>query len=92
MPPPSGSSQSVWNQVAFYVSLGFIVPGAAVAGGAIGRWLDGLLHTSPALMVVLALAGAAGGIVELLRILSQREKREARDDSSPGPGAGSGQS
>jgi F0F1-type ATP synthase assembly protein I len=85
---PRWAKQSdVWTQVAFYSSLGFILPASAAGGYAIGYLLDGWLHTSPVLGIVLGFAGAAGGVVEVLRILKRAEKRERRDDSKSGPGA-----
>ena len=87
MPKASSKPLSLWVQVGFYTSLGFIVPGAALAGFGLGWWLDRWLHTSPIFAVVMALAGAVAGIVELLRVLTQAEKRDDRSDTSDGSGA-----
>jgi F0F1-type ATP synthase assembly protein I len=86
--PRWAKQTDVWARVAFYSSLGFILPASAVAGYVIGYLLDGWLHTSPVLGLVFGFAGAAGGVIEVLRILNRAEKRERPDDSESGPGAG----
>ena len=65
----------VWAQVAFYSSLGFILPAAALGGFGLGWVLDRWLHTSPLLAIVLGLAGVVAGVVEILQILTRAEKR-----------------
>lgn len=86
MPRPPSRQTNIWTQVAFYSGLGFILPSGAVAGYVLGWLLDGWLHTKPVLGVVMGFLGAAGGIVEVLRILKREEKRASRDDSDSGPG------
>ena len=86
--PQKLNSGSIWAQVAFYTSLGFIIPGAVVGGVLLGWFLDEHLHTSPILVVLGGLAGAAGGIVELLQILTRTEKSADRDSKSDRPGRG----
>ena len=73
---------SLWAQVGFYSSLGFILPAGALGGFGLGWCLDRWLHTSPIFALVLGLLGAAAGVVEILRILSQAEKRYERRDSN----------
>ena len=68
----------VWAQVAFYTGLGFLIPGALIVGYGAGWLLDRALNTAPALALVGALAGVAGGIVELLRILKRKERDDAK--------------
>ena len=80
--------RSVWAQIGFYSSLGFIVPAGAVGGYIVGWALDGWLHTSPVLAIILTLLGVAGGIIEVLRILLRAE-RDADGDSA-GTGSGHG--
>ncbi len=80
---------SVWAQVGFYTSLGFILPAGAVGGYFLGWALDEWLHTSPVLALVMAGLGAAGGLVEILRILTRAEKDAASNDHS-GSGSGPG--
>ncbi len=88
MPKTPGREMSLWAQVGFYSSLGFILPGGAVGGVALGWLLDKSLHTSPVLTVVLGLAGAAGGLIEILRILSRAEKQFDSGKSDNGSGTG----
>lgn len=86
MPRTPGKQTSVWAQIGFYLSLGFIIPAAAVVGFGIGFWLDERLHTTPVLAVIMAFLGAAGGVVEVLRILTRAEKNAGRNNSGPGLG------
>lgn len=84
--PQKPNSGSVWAQVAFYSSLGFIIPGAVVGGVLLGWFLDEHLHTSPVLVIIGGLAGAAGGIIEVLQILARTEKNAERDNESSNSG------
>lgn len=86
-----GKQSEMWAQVAFYTGLGFILPAGAVAGYFLGGLLDKWLHVGVALPVVMGFLGAAGGVVEVLRILTREEKRASRNDSNKrpdGPGTG----
>lgn len=88
-----GKQADLWAQVAFYSSLGFILPAGAVGGYILGWLLDEWLHTRPVLGILMGFLGAAGGIAEILRILTREEKRAERDDSNSRPGnAGPGAS
>ncbi|HXH51376.1 MAG TPA: AtpZ/AtpI family protein [Terriglobia bacterium] len=78
--PQKTNSGSIWAQVAFYSSLGFIIPGAVVGGVLLGWFLDEHLHTYPILSIIGGLAGAIGGIMEIYQILTRTEKSAARDD------------
>lgn len=86
--PQKPNSGSIWAQVAFYTSLGFIIPGAVVGGVFLGWILDEHLHTSPVLSIIGGLAGAAGGIVELLQILTRTQKSADQDSESDRAGRG----
>lgn len=88
MAPRRGKQADLWAQVAFYSSLGFILPAGAACGYLAGWALDAWLHTSPLLGIVMGFAGAAGGVIEVLRILARAEKRESENDSESGPGSG----
>ncbi len=79
---------SLWAQVGFYSSLGFILPAGAVGGFALGWLLDRWLHTSHVFAVILGLLGAAGGLIEILSILLRAEKRFDAGKSDNGSGTG----
>jgi F0F1-type ATP synthase assembly protein I len=80
----------IWAQIGLYSSLGFILPAGAVGGYVIGWLLDNWLHTSPVLSIVMGFAGAAGGLIEILKILGREEKRASGDDANPPGDDGSG--
>ena len=86
---PSGQKLSdIWAQVAYYTSLGVVLP-AGVAVGYAGGWLlDRWLRTTPVFSLIMAFLGAAGGFIEVLTILKRAEKRAERNQSGgirPGP-------
>lgn len=81
-----GKQPDLWTQVAYYSSLGFIVPAAAVAGFGIGWLLDRWLHTSPVFSIVITMLGAAGGFLELLQMLRRAERRAGGNNSNARPG------
>ncbi len=83
-----GRQAELWAQIGFYTSLGFILPAGAVAGCLIGWLLDRWLKTAPVLIVVMGFLGAAGGFVEVLRVLSRAEKRGDADNGNGGPREG----
>jgi F0F1-type ATP synthase assembly protein I len=71
---------NVWAQVGYYTSMGFILPAGAVVGSVGGWLLDARLHTSPWLTVILGFLGAAGGLIEVLRMLKRAEKDGGGDN------------
>ena len=87
MPRTPGKMTSLWAQIGFYTSLGFILPAGAFVGFLIGYWLDKHLHTSTILAVVLAFLGAAAGLIEILRVLMRADRDAGGSDSNGGPGA-----
>lgn len=87
MSPPPGRQSDLWAQVAYYASLGFILPAGAVVGYLLGWCLDRWLRTGPILAIVLGFAGAAAGFIEILSLLKRAEKRANGSDSSERPGA-----
>ncbi len=86
MSRPRVRPPDLWGQVAYYASLGFILPAAAVAGYGIGWILDRWLHTAPVLSIVIAMLGTAGGFIEVLTILRRAEKRADQDNADAGSG------
>lgn len=77
--PQKPNRESIWAQVAFYTSLGFIIPGAVVGGILLGWFLDEHLHTAPVLSIIGGVAGAIGGIVEIYQILTRTGKSVDRN-------------
>lgn len=88
MPRPPGKQTSLWAKVGLYTSLGFILPAGTGVGYAVGYWLDERVHTTPVLAVVMAFLGAAGGFIEVLRILARAERNAGGNNTSTRPGAG----
>jgi F0F1-type ATP synthase assembly protein I len=78
---------NVWEQVAFYTGLGFIVPASGAGGFGLGWLLDQKLHTGILLELILAFAGAGMGVVEILRVMARAEKRNDTESSGNGTGA-----
>ncbi len=64
-----------------FLTLGIQLAIAVVAFFFLGRWLDGLLGTSPWLMIAGLLLGTVGGLVQFFRTanaLGKKEDEEAR--------------
>ena len=74
MRDPTKKPENPWAQAVFYASLGFIIPGNAVAGYLIGRFLDDALHAGEGFAVAGAFVGAAAGIFEVLQLVKRAEK------------------
>ena len=86
MPGPTGPRMGLWAKVAYYSGLGFILPAGAAGGFGLGWLLDRWLHTSPIFALLLGMAGAAVGVVDILRLLKRAEARDDADDRNDGPG------
>jgi len=82
MSPLAGKQSDLWTQVAYYTSLGFILPAAAAAGYGLGWLLDRWLHTSPVFSIVLTMLGAAGGFIEILQMMKRAESDAGRNNSN----------
>src|SRR5579875_1316688 len=82
--PGQRKSSDLWGRAALYASMGFIIPGAAVAGYFLGQYLDRILRLGTILPVAGAFVGTADGIGEVLQILPRR-KRNADQRNSSGP-------
>ena len=85
MSPQRGKQSEILAQVGFYTGLGFIIPGAAVVGYALGSVVDGWVHTTHVFTLIFGFLGAAGGLVEILQILSRAEKRADGNNQDAGP-------
>jgi F0F1-type ATP synthase assembly protein I len=83
--PQRGKQSEIWAQVGFYTGLGFIIPAGAVIGYAMGSLLDGWIHTTHIFALIFGLLGAAGGLVEILQILTRAEKRADGNHQDAGP-------
>ena len=83
MPPRHSKQSEIWAQAAYYAGLGFVLPAGLAVGYFVGWILDKWLHTAPLLAVVMAVLGAAGGFIEILKILARAEKDAKRKDSEP---------
>jgi len=82
MSPLAGKQSDLWTQVAYYASLGFILPAAAAMGCGVGWLLDRWLHTSPVLLIVCTMLGAAGGFIEILQMMKRAENGSRRNNSN----------
>ncbi|HWA42635.1 MAG TPA: AtpZ/AtpI family protein [Hypericibacter adhaerens] len=60
--------------------------GGMLFGAGLGWWLDQELGTKPWLMVLLFLLGAAGGLLNAYRAMTQADRSEQDKDRPQGPG------
>ena len=65
------------RDLALAMELPFILVGGVLIGGGIGHWLDGKLHTTPALTLVLGLLGFGAGLREVLRRIPKDDGGDA---------------
>jgi len=63
------------------MELPFIIIGGVLIGGGSGYLVDRWLHSSPAFTLILGLIGFAGGVWEILKLLSREEKKEENGDN-----------
>lgn len=77
-----------WAQVGIYTGLGFVLFGGIACGYLLGGLLDAWLGTRPIFAMLIAAAGFAGALIEILRILDRIEKRASGNDSNSGPRSG----
>lgn len=83
MSPQRGKQSEIWAQVGFYTGLGFIIPAGAVVGYAVGALLDRWMGITHVFALLVGLLGAAGGLVEILRILTRAEKHADGNNGGP---------
>jgi len=87
MSPFAGRHSDLWSQVAYYTSLGFVLPAAAAVGYGLGWLLDRWLHASPVLSIICTMLGAAGGFVEILQVMKRAENAAGRNNTNVRPGS-----
>ena len=77
------SDQSdLWEHVALFSGLGFVLFGCIGGGFLLGYFLDKWLGTVPIVTLIGAGLGRAAGVFELLQILKRVEKRDRGDSGS----------
>ncbi len=76
--PSSGkeSKQSVLQQLAPYLTIGFQLAATVTIFFFAGRWLDGKFRTAPWCMIVMTLIGIAGALYKFFITVIQLGKRE----------------
>ncbi len=72
-----GNVAKAYREVGPYLGLGLQLAATIVVFLLIGKWLDGLLGTSPILMVVGAFIGAVAGMYAFLKTVISLSKKEA---------------
>jgi F0F1-type ATP synthase assembly protein I len=82
--PPERKVSTPWEQAGIYSGLGFVLFGGIAGGYLLGSLLDSRVGTRLIFALLLATAGFAGALFEILRILDRLEKRASRDDSDSG--------
>lgn len=78
MKPPEDSGQ-ILATLALISQLGFIMVACVLGGYLGGRYLDGMLGTTPALTIVLVLSGIGGGMLSVYRLVM----KTIADEDSP---------
>ena len=77
------SDQSdLWEHVALFSGLGFVLFGCIGGGFLVGWFLDKWLGTVPIVTLIGSGLGLAGGVLELLQIMKRVEKRDRENDGS----------
>ncbi len=66
------------NQLASALDLPFVLVGAVIVGAGAGYLLDKWLGSAPVLTLIAGALGFAGGIYEVLRRLSGRQREDGQ--------------
>lgn len=80
---PRNDQSDLWEHVATFSSLGFVLFGCIGGGYAVGWLLDRWLHTTPIFSLIVAGLGLAGGVLEILQILKRVEKHDRGNNGPP---------
>jgi F0F1-type ATP synthase assembly protein I len=72
----------LWEHVALFSGLGFVLFGCIGGGFLVGWFLDKWLGTVPIVTLIGSGLGLAGGVLELLQIMKRVEKRDRANDGS----------
>jgi len=72
----------LWEHVALFSGLGFVLFGCIGGGFLVGWFLDKWLGTVPIVTLIGSGLGLAGGVLELLQIMKRVEKRDRENDGS----------
>ena len=78
-----GEQSNLWTQVGLVSGLGFVLFAGIGGGYFLGWLLDRWLGTEPIFGLILAGAGLAGGLMEVLRIMKRVEKHDGDDADRP---------
>jgi len=82
--PPNGNG-TLAPALALIGQVGFVMVACILAGVLAGRYLDGILGTRPVLMLLLAVAGAGGGMAAVYRLIMKSAATQASDDHEESP-------
>jgi F0F1-type ATP synthase assembly protein I len=83
MSPRRNEESDLWEHVALFSGLGFVLFGC-IGGGILVGWLvDKKLGTLPIATLIGSGAGLAAGVFQLLKILKRQEERDRGNDGPP---------
>ena len=68
----NNSGGDISYAISFMAQLGFTMAGCIVIGVLLGRWLDGLLGTSPWMVLVCSLLGVVAAFMSIYKIASRK--------------------
>ena len=81
--PDGGRDRSTIVDLGRYAGLGLQFAGSLALFGALGWWIDRLLHTKPWIMILGMLGGSALAFVSLLRAVPTTQGGKKRSGSPP---------
>jgi F0F1-type ATP synthase assembly protein I len=83
MAPRRNEQSDLWEHVALFSGLGFVLFGCIGAGILVGWFIDKKLGSAPAATLIGSCFGLAAGLYELLRILKRQEDHDRGNDGPP---------